>query len=64
MALPRQTNFYTPKEAATLLQVSVATMYRYATRKPEKGGPPVKRLSKKCIRFPKPAFDRWAGIEG
>lgn len=55
---PNGAAFYAPKEIATLLNISLFTVYRLVD---QKNGPPVKRIGR-IIRFPKAAFDQWAGL--
>ena len=63
MAGRNDCKFYSAKEAANILGVHLWTIYNYARIKPDKGGPPVTRLRNKILRFPKTAFNKWAGIE-
>lgn len=56
-------NYYTAKEAASILGVSLPTMYRYAANKNKTRRPPQKRFSAGNIKFPKIRFRRWAGLE-
>lgn len=50
--------FYTPKEAAAKIRVSLLTFYKYL--KKTKGAPPFRRFGRNCIRLPKEKFDAWA----
>ena len=52
--------FYTPKEAAAKIRVSLLTFYKYLKKPVSKGGPPVRRFGRNCIRLPKNKFDAWA----
>lgn len=64
MALAPHTNgskFFTVKEIATLLGISVFTAYEYVNNA-KKNGLPVKRFGDKCIRIPKEKFNKWAGL--
>lgn len=56
-------DYYTIKEASSLLGISLTTMYGYARRAASKGGPPIRRFSRRKILFPKTAFRRWAALE-
>lgn len=53
-------NFFTPKEAADYIGVSLLTFYQYARKPQSKGGPPVRRFGRNCIRLPKDKFIKWA----
>ena len=52
--------FLTPKEAAAYMRVSMLTFYRYLKKPRSKGGPPVRRFGRNCIRLPKAQFIEWA----
>lgn len=53
-------DFFTPKEAAEYLGLSVRTFYAKYVRKSPKGGPPIRRLGRNIIRIPKNKFVTWA----
>ena len=53
-------NFFTPKEAANYLGVSMTTFYQYLKKPTAKGGPPVRRFGRNFIRLPKEHFIKWA----
>ena len=53
-------NFYTPKEGAAYMRVSMLTFYKYLKKPRKKGGPPVRRFGRNCIRLPKEKFIAWA----
>lgn len=52
--------YYTVKDVAFLLEVSKPTVYVMIKRKANR--PPVKRFGRNTIRFPKDAFNEWAGL--
>lgn len=56
-------NFFTPKEAADFIGVSLTTFYKYLQKPPSKGGPPVRRFGRNFIRLPRKKFIIWSGIE-
>lgn len=53
-------NFFTPKEAADYINVSLVTFYGYLRKAPARGGPPVRRFGRNCIRLPRDKFIKWA----
>ena len=55
-------NFFTPKEAADFIGVSLTTFYKYLRKPPSKGGPPVRRFGRNFLRLPRDQFLKWAGI--
>ena len=57
---PLDDSFYTPKEAAAYLRVSMLTFYKYLRKPRSKGGPPVRRFGRNCIRLPREQFIKWA----
>ena len=59
---PNGSQFYTVKEVASLLGISITTAYEYVHAKSKKGGLPVKRFGRNCIRIPKDKFNTWAGL--
>jgi len=60
--------FWTPKEAADYLEISVFTLYEYIRPQNPKSSraklrtstPPFRRLSRNVIRFPITEFKAWA----
>ena len=56
-------NFFTPKEAANYIGVSLTTFYKYLRKPPSKGGPPCRKFGLNCYRIPVDQFIKWAGIE-
>ena len=56
-------NFFTPKEAAAFIGVSLTTFYKYMRKAPSKGGPPVKKFGRNFIRLPRKQFITWAGMD-
>ena len=59
----RTKNFFTPKEAADYLGVSMTTFYQYLKKSPARGGPPVRRFGRNFVRLPREQFLEWAGVE-
>lgn len=62
VCLAKEPDFYTPKEVATILRVSMNTIYGYTRRRDRKTRLPIKRFGRNCIRIPRQEFLRWAGI--
>ena len=56
----RNKNFFTPKEAAAYIGVSLTTFYGWLKKPPKKGGPPVRRFGPMCLRLPREKFIEWA----
>jgi predicted DNA-binding transcriptional regulator AlpA len=61
---PSRKQFFTVKEVADYIGVSLKTAYDYAKIPMTKGGPPVRRFGKNCIRFPREKFIEWANSPG
>ena len=55
-------HFITIKEAAAYVGVNENTFYQWAQKPPSKGGPPVRRFGKNCLRLPRDQFLHWAGL--
>lgn len=54
---PIEPHFISVKDARKILNVSATAMYQYIN---SGAGPPVSRLSTKCIRIPYKEFMEWA----
>ena len=52
--------FFTAKEAAAYLRVNINTLYQYARKSMDEGGPPTARVLRNRIRFPREKFIQWA----
>lgn len=61
--LAQDPQFLTLKEAATLLRVSMTTIYEYTRKRSRKDGMPVQRFGRNCIRIPRDKFLKWAGLD-
>lgn len=60
--MSKEPEFYTLKEVASKLRVSMTTIYGYTRRRNRKDRLPVKRFGPNCIRVPRVEFLKWAGI--
>lgn len=56
----RSKNFFTPKEAADYVGVSVNTFYAWMHSPRMKDRPPVRKFGSNCYRLPKDRFIKWA----
>ena len=54
-----EVHFWTTKEAANYLRISVSQMFFYGRIPRSKGGPPVYRILKNKIRYPREEFIKW-----
>lgn len=62
--MAKEPEFYTLKEVASKLRVSMTTIYGYTRRRNHKARLPIKRFGPNCIRVPRDAFIKWSGITG
>jgi len=61
--LAQDPEFYTLKEVATLLRVSMTTIYGYTRKRSRKDRLPTQRFGRNCIRVPRNEFLKWAGLD-
>lgn len=62
VCLAKEPDFYTLKEVASILRVSMTTIYGYTRRRDRKQRLPIHRFGPNCIRVPRKEFMQWAGI--